>query len=261
MSPRGRTTIAALILCLILPTALADEIAQLKPVGTTTIQFKNRVIKLEKTTTVALKPGDQVCVQQGKLEVLRGPNKTKQVLATGQCLQVTGRSDAASVATFVQALVNNPRTADTQNAQSRGDDVLTGPAIHLPNDYALETVLLPISGRPNPKTLKLFDAAGKVIFTATRDEDSAVFELPTAKLRVARKLEVMNAQSQVLYAGAVYQVSFSSAPKNNQEAALRLLATGQVEYAPIAYSYLVKLGDVEGAKTLEEQIRLSFTGG
>ena len=260
MSPRA----CILALCaLALPAAaLADEIAQLKPQGVTTIQYRNRTLKLEKPTSVALKPGDQVCVQSGKLEVVRGGGKTKQALGAGQCLHITGRSDAASVATFVAGMINNPRTADTQNAQSRSDEVLVGPALHLPADYALETVLLPTSGRPNPKTARLLDANGKTIWTDKRDDDEAVFELPTAKLRAARKLEVLNAQGQVLYAGSVYQVSFQgTAPKSNREAAMRLLATGQPEFAPVAYSYLVKLGDAEGARSLEAQIRLSFVGG
>lgn len=244
--------------------ALADEVAELRPTGTTVITFRGKPATITKPTTVSLRAGDQLCVSSGKLELLRGVSKQKYVLEKGRCLQVSPPSnDGQSVMTFVQSLVNNPKTFDNQGAMSRGGDCkdCVGPALQVPKDFALPELLLPLSGRPNPKTLKLFDAKGAVLYSSALSDDEAVFAIPTGKLLKSSRLEVRNASNEVLYASSVFVADFGGkAPTNPTQAARRLLATGIAGYAPAAYSYLVKAGASDERTQLETFIRSNFIG-
>ncbi len=243
-------------------TALADEIAQLRPAGKAIVVMQRKTQEISKPTTVALKPGDQVCVKTGKLEFVRAGKK--QNMEAGQCLQISAkRSDGGSVAQFVVGLVNNPKTFDNQNAQSRNADCGTNcaaPGLQIPSNYNLPEVLLPMSGRPNPKTLRLTDASGKTILQLQDKNDDSVFKIPTSSLRKSRHIEITSATKDVLYSGDVYAVSTNESNTDPTSAAGSLLATQLIEYAPVAYSYLVKAGETESAKKLEQQIRLSFVG-
>ncbi len=244
--------------------ALADEVAELRPSGATLITFRGKPATITKPTTVSLRAGDQLCVSSGKLEVLRGISKQKYTLEKGRCLQVSPpANDGQSVMTFVQSLVNNPKTFDNQGAMSRGGDCkeCTGPSLQVPKDFALPELLLPMSGRPNPKTLKLMDAKGAVLFSSSLSDDEAVFALPTAKLLKSSRLEVRNASGEVLYAASVFVADFGGkAPVDPTQAARRLLATGIAGYAPAAYSYLVKAGSSDERTQLEGFIRSNFIG-
>lgn len=240
--------------------ALADETAELRPTGKTVITYRAKRIELKKPATVALQPGDQLCVMTGKLEVRRSNNKL--MLEAGKCLQVAPpRNDGESVLGFVKSLVNNPKSYDTQAAQSR-DINAAGmvPALHVPQNYALTTLSLPISGRPNPKVLKLLDAAGKAILTLSNNEDESTFEIPSVSLKKARRLEVRGADKEVLYAANVFTVEFANLPNDPLEAAKRLLETRSIEYAPAAYSLLLKAGSVDEASELEVHILFTFVG-
>lgn len=240
--------------------ALADETAELRPTGKTVITYRAKRIELKKPATIALQPGDQLCVITGKLEVRR--SNSKLALEAGKCLQVAPpRNDGESVLGFVKSLVNNPKSYDTQAAQSR--DPNTGgptPALNVPQRYALATLSLPISGRPNPKVLKLLDAAGKTILTLSNNDDESVFQIPSATLKKARRLEVRGADKKVLYAANVFLVEFANLPSDPLEAAKRLLETRSIEYAPAAYSLLLTAGSNAEALELEAHIRSSFAG-
>jgi hypothetical protein len=240
--------------------ALADETAELRPTGKTVITYRAKRIELKKPATVALQPGDQLCVMTGKLEVRRNNNKLE--LPAGKCLQVAPpRNDGESVLGFVKGLVNNPKSYDTQGAQSRDlNAVVPAPTLNLPSNYALNTLSLPISGRPNPKVLKLLDATGKTLMMLENKNDESVFEIPTANLKKARKLEVRGADKKILYAASIFLVEFANLPSDPLEAAKRLLETRSIEYAPAAYSLLVKAGSESEASELEAHIRASFTG-
>jgi hypothetical protein len=244
--------------------ALADEVAELRPTGATAITFRGKPATITKPTTVSLKAGDQICVTSGKLDLLRGTSKQKYTLEKGRCLQVSPpASDGQSVMTFVQSLVNNPKTFDNQGAMSRGGDCkdCAGPALQVPKDFALSELLLPVSGRPNPKTLRLMDTKGTVLYSSTSNADEAVFAIPTAKLLKAARLEVRNASHEMLYGANVYISDFGGkAPASPTEAARRLLATGNAGYAPAAYSYLVKAGSTDERAQLETFIRANFVG-
>ena len=240
--------------------ALADETAELRPTGKTVITYRAKRIELKKPATIALQPGDQLCVMTGKLEVRRG--NSKLALEAGKCLQVAPpRNDGESVLGFVKSLVNNPKSYDTQAAQSRDVNVVApAPALNVPRNYALATLSLPISGRPNPKVLKLLDMTGKTLLTLENKDDASVFEIPSAKLQKARKLEVRGADNKILYSASVFQVEFVNLPSDPLEAAKRLLETRNVEYAPAAYSLLLKAGSGAGASELESHIRATFVG-
>ncbi len=244
--------------------ALADEVAELRPTGATVISFRGKPVTIKKTTTVSLKAGDQICVTSGKLDLLRGLSKQKYTLEAGRCLQVSPpTNDGQSVMTFVQSLVNNPKTFDNQAAMSRGDDCkdCAGPALQIPKDFALRELLLPISGRPNPKTLRVLDAKGNVLFSSNSSADEAVFAIPTAKLLKSSRLEVKNASGEVLYGASIFISDFGGkTPTSPTEAARRLLATGIAGYAPAAYSYLVKAGSTDERTQLETFIRTNFVG-
>jgi hypothetical protein len=240
--------------------ALADETAELRPTGKTVITYRAKRIELKKPATVALQPGDQLCVMTGKLEVRR--SNSKLALEAGKCLQVAPpRNDGESVLGFVKSLVNNPKSYDTQAAQSRDPNAGgPAPALNVPQNYALATLSLPISGRPNPKVLKLLDAGGKTIFTQTNNNDESVFQIPNVTLKKARRLEVRGADKKVLYAASVFLVEFANLPSDPLEAAKRLLETRSIEYAPAAYSLLLKAGSNAEAIELEAHIRSTFAG-
>ena len=240
--------------------ALADETAELRPTGKTVITYRAKRIELKKPATVALQPGDQLCVMTGKLEVRR--INSKLALEAGKCLQVAPpRNDGESVLGFVKSLVNNPKSYDTQAAQSRDVNVVApAPALNVPRNYSLPTLSLPISGRPNPKVLKLLDVTGKTLLTLENKDDESVFEIPSAVLQKARKLEVRGADKKILYSASVFQVEFANLPSDPLEAAKRLLETRSVEYAPAAYSLLLKAGSGAGASELESHIRATFVG-
>ena len=240
--------------------ALADETAELRPTGKTVITYRAKRIELKKPATVALQPGDQLCVMTGKLEVRR--NNSKLALEAGKCLQVAPpRNDGESVLGFVKSLVNNPKSYDTQGAQSRGDGTTAiAPALNLPRNYALATLRLPISGRPSPKLLKLLDGGGKTLLSLENKDDDSVFEIPTAMLKKARRLEVRGANKKVLYAASVYLVEFANLPSDPLEAAKRLLETRSIEYAPAAYSLLLEARSNAEATELEAHIRSHFAG-
>jgi hypothetical protein len=256
-----RTLLAFAALTGFLPMiALADETAELRPTGKTVITYRAKRIELKKPATVALQPGDQLCVMTGKLEVRRSNGKL--ALEAGKCLQVAPpRNDAESVLGFVKSLVNNPKSYDTQGAQSR-DPNANGPTptLNVPQSYALATLSLPISGRPNPKVLKLLDATGKTLLTLESNDDESVFQIPSVTLKKTRRLEVRGADKQVLYAASVFQVEFANLPNDPLEAAKRLLETRSIEYAPAAYSLLLKAGSNAEASELEAHIRSNFAG-
>jgi hypothetical protein len=255
----GLLTIAAVSAFLPM-IALADETAELRPTGKTVITYRAKRIELKKPATVALQPGDQLCVMTGKLEVRRSSNKL--MLEAGKCLQVAPpRSDGESVLGFVKSLVNNPKSYDTQAAQSRDVNAITpAPALNIPRNFALTTLSLPISGRPNPKVLRLLDVTGKTLLTLENKDDESVFEIPSAMLQKARKLEVRGADKKILYSASVFQVEFANLPSDPLEAAKRLLETRSVEYAPAAYSLLLKAGSSPEASELEAHIRSTFVG-
>jgi hypothetical protein len=240
--------------------ALADETAELRPTGKTVITYRAKRIELKKPATVALQPGDQLCVMTGKLEVRR--SNSKLALEAGKCLQVAPpRNDGESVLGFVKSLVNNPKSYDTQAAQSRDPNAGgPAPALNVPQSYALATLSLPISGRPSPKVLKLLDASGKAILTLTNNDDESVFQIPSTTLKKARRLEVRGADKKVLYAASVFLIEFANLPSDPLEAAKRLLETRSIEYAPAAYSLLVKAGFTDEASELEAHIRSNFAG-
>ena len=240
--------------------ALADETAELRPSGKTVITYRAKRIELKKPATIALQPGDQLCVMTGKLEVRRG--NSKLTLEAGKCLQIVPpRNDGESVFGFVKSLVNNPKSYDTQAAQSRAPNAAgPTPALNMPQGYALATLSLPISGRPSPKVLKLLDAAGKTLLTLSNNDDESVFQIPSLTVKKARRLEVRGADKKILYAANVFLVEFANLPNDPLEAAKRLLETRNVEYAPAAYSLLLKAGSVDEASELEAHIRSSFVG-
>jgi hypothetical protein len=263
---KRKVVLLALIssLTMISSVALADEVAQLKPNGKTVITYRGKPVTLDKPTTVSLKPGDQICVTSGKLDVVRANQKQKMTLEKGRCLQVAPpRSDGQSVMSFVESLINNPKSFDQQGAMSRSADCqdCVGPALHVPADFGLAELRFPVAGRPNPKTLRLLDATGKTLFQTQTAEDEAVFAIPTAPLLKSVRLEVRNASNEVLYGASVYIVkSLEKTPTNPVEAARRLLATNNIGYVPAVYSYLVKANQTDGMTKLAEYIRASFIG-
>jgi hypothetical protein len=263
---KRKVALLALIssLAVVSSVALADEVAQLKPIGKTVITYRGKPVTLEKPTSVSLKPGDQICVTSGKLDVVRANQKQKLTLEKGRCLQVSPpRSDGQSVMSFVESLVNNPKSFDQQGAMSRSADCqdCVGPALHVPADFALPELRFPVAGRPNPKALRLLDAGGKTLFQTQTAEDEAVFAIPTGPLLKSARLEVRNASNEVLYGANVYIVkSLEKTPTNPIEAARRLLATNNIGYVPAAYSYLVKANQTDGMTKLEDYIRASFIG-
>jgi hypothetical protein len=104
------------------------------------------------------------------------------------------------------------------------------------------------------------DVTGKTLLTLENNDDEAVFQIPSATLQKSRRLEVRGADQKILYAASVFLVEFANLPSNPLEAAKRLLETRSLEYAPAAYSLLLKAGSVNEASELEAHIRANFAG-
>lgn len=252
--------IGVLVLALIPGVGRADEAAELRPEGKVRVQFKGEVREADTPLTLSLAPGDQLCVLQGRARLVL---KDERRLGPGECFQVPApRSVVQSFAQFVQGLFARPRSATATTLQSRGGECEQAPAVHLPRSFALPELLVPASGRPNPKTLKLLDAAGEEVYRLESGEDRAVFAVPGEALAKASRLQILNSRGQVLYAGDIFRVEFAEPlPQDPREAAMTLLATGLTDYAHAAYSLLVSAGAAQEAKSLEEQIRVSFACG
>lgn len=252
--------IGVLALVLITGLGVADEAAELWPEGKVKVQFKGEVRETDTPLTLSLAPGDQLCVLQGRARLVR---KEERRLGPGECFQVPApRSVVQSFTEFVRGLFARPRSATATILQSRGGECEQAPAVHLPLGFALPQLLVPASGRPNPKTLKLLDAAGAEVYRLESSEDRAVFAVPGEALAKASRLQILNSRDQVLYAGDIFRVEFAEAlPQDPREAAVALLATGLTDYAHAAYSYLVRAGASQEAKALEEGIRVNFACG
>ncbi len=251
-------TRVCVVFLLTLGIALADEAAELRPQGVAKVQFKGKTLDVDKPLTLALTGGDQICVLQGQVKLARAQGELS--LNQGQCFQTEApRNLGQSLVTFVRGLFAQPRTASTTALQSRGGDCEKAPAVHIPQNFDLPELLIPASGRPNPKALNLLDAAGKVVYTLESQDDRAVFRVPTAELAKASRLQILNSRGQAIYVGDIFRVEFAQAlPKDPHQAAEALLSTGLTDYAHAAYSYLSKSGTPEEIKALEDEIRVGF---
>lgn len=243
--------------------ALADEAIELRPDGPVKVQLRGKVLETDKTLTLALAAKDQLCLLAGQARLLRPQAKEERPLRQGECFQASApRSIGQSFVQFVQGIFAQPRTATATALQSRGGECERAPAIHIPRNFALPELLIPASGRPNPKSLKLFGASGQELLLLESPDDRAIFTVPAKALEQASRVQILNSRGESLYVGDIFRVEFAEAlPAEPGEAALALLATGIPDYAHTAYSYLVRAGKAEEAKALESEIRSGFACG
>lgn len=243
--------------------ALADEAIELRPDGPIKVQFRGKVTETDKPLTLALAAKDQLCLLGGQARVVRSQAREERSLRQGECFQASApRSIGQSFVQFVQGIFGQPRTATATALQSRGGECEKAPAIHIPKNFPLPELLVPASGRPNPKSLKLFDAAGQELLSLESPDDRAIFTVPAKALAQASRVQILNSRGESLYVGDIFRVEFAEAlPAEPGEAALALMATGIPDYAHAAYSYLVKAGKTEEAKALESEIRTGFACG
>lgn len=244
--------------------AFADEALQLRPEPKATVLLRDQLLGLDSPRAVVLGPGDRLCVREGLLKVMQ-TGKAERSLKAGECLQAAARSAGKSLLGFVEEMFKpKPRTTSGASLQSRGGecDANTTPTLHLPRQVGVGDLLFPVLGRPNPKTVRLYDGGGRLLYSQESPEDRAVMAIPLSELDQASRMEVVNARGDVLYGGDVYRVELTEPiPQDPREAALYFLATALPEYAPLAYTYLRRAGDTEAAKALEDQIRVAFACG
>lgn len=210
---------------------------------------------------LSLDAGDRLCVLEGKGKLSYGV-KAYTLTSTGaSCFEV------AKPKSFWDNLVascqdigvcrKEAEKAFVKEAKSRGADG-TAPALYLPADYSLSSLSLPIAGG---QSLNLINASRKEIATLS-DDGKGLFAIPTEQLKAASRIEVQNSSGVVVYAAPVRRVTLESeiSPANPHEAALALWLTGNVSYAPAAYSYLLASGDTDLASVMASRIGTEFRG-
>lgn len=215
--------------------------------------------------TLLLEPKDQVCLRQGSARLTYGVKVFSLNTAT-PCFQVV--PSPSRLQTLYKACqdigVCKRQAAEVfaKDAKTKGDLSLEAPALYLPGDYNLPSLSLPIAGGSLPKTLRLLDSSAGELYRQEIGKE-APFVLPAEQLRKAEQIEVRSASGTLLYRARVLRVSFDAptGAKSLRERALVLFATGVVNYAPAAYSYLLAAGETELAGVLEPQIRAVFKGG
>lgn len=210
---------------------------------------------------LSLDAGDRLCVTEGKGKLSYG--------VKAYILQSPGAScfELAKPKSFWDNLMascqdigvckKEAEKAFVKEAKSRGAEG-SAPALYLPADYSLATLSLPIVGG---QSLRLIKASKKELMGLSSD-GNGLFVLPVDKLKLASSIEVQNASGVVVYAAPVRWVRLESevTPTNSHEAALALWLTGNISYAPAAYSYLLASSDSDLAKVVENRIHAEFRG-
>ncbi|MDX2007379.1 MAG: hypothetical protein SFU83_19250 [Meiothermus sp.] len=208
---------------------------------------------------LTLAAGDRLCVTQGSGKLTFGVKNFALEAGKAACFEV------AKPKSFWDSLVascqdigvckQQAQAAFVREAKSR--DLEGGvPYLFLPADYALTSLTLTVAAG---RTLRLLGEGNKEL---ARLEGSEKFAVPTEQLRGAARVEVRNASDVVVYSSPLRWVNFASdvTANNPKEAALALWTTGDVSYAPAAYSYLLAAGDAELAALIETQVRREFRG-
>jgi hypothetical protein len=210
--------------------------------------------------TFGLEPGDRLCVIEGKGKLTFGVRNYSLGAAQTACFEVAKpKSFWTSLVQSCQDLGTCKKEAEkafAKEAKSKGETSATAPDLYISTDFALSNLRLPVSG----KTARLLDAGNKELLSL--EASGETFEIPAEKLKMARRLEVKNASGVVVYTAKVLWVSLESeaTPSTPREAALALMTSGNLSYAPAVYSYLLEAGEADLAKTVEGQIRAEFRG-
>jgi hypothetical protein len=211
---------------------------------------------------MTLNPGDRLCVEEGKAVLTNGAKVTN--LRPNECYFIRPpRSLWESLVTFGQGKIEQSYFIVPGVARGCDDPASCKTAfrynILLPTHYNAQNVRLPISGQP--KSLRLIDQAGVTLLELVlTPEQNEVFSIPTAILRLARRVEVKDGDT-LLYAGGVYSVAFDTNPNTSaRQQAAQLLATKDPSYAVIVFNYLLQAGLVKEAASTEAYIRKTFIG-
>lgn len=210
--------------------------------------------------TLNLEAGDRLCITEGKGRLVYGVKAFVLEARGAACFEV------ARPKSFWQNLVascqdigvckKQAEVAFIKEAKSRGpeDNI---PVLYLPTHYSLGTLTLTVA---NGQTLRLLDGANEL--QKVEAQGDGVFTISTDTLQKTGRLEVQSRSGLVVYAAPVRWVNFTSEVVTNTplEAALALWLTGDIGYAPAAYSYLLAAGENELTPILETQIRREFRG-
>lgn len=207
-----------------------------------------------------LAAGDRLCITEGQGRLLYGVKVFVLEARGAACFEV------ARPKSFWQNLVascqdigvckKQAEVAFIKEAKSR-NPAGNAPALYLPTDYSLGTLTLTVA---NGQTLRLLNGASEL--QKVEAQGDGVFTIATEALRKTERIEIVNRSGLVVYAAPVHRVSFASEVAANTplEAALALWLTGEIGYAPAAYSYLLAAGENELTPILETQIRREFLG-
>lgn len=207
-----------------------------------------------------LEAGDRLCLTEGKGRLLYGVRAFALEAGGMACFEV------ARPRSFWQNLVascqdigvckKQAEVAFIKEAKSR-NPAGSAPILYLPTDYSLDTLILTVAGG---QTLRLLNGASELQKLEARGV--GIFTIATETLRKTERLEVQSRSGLLVYAAPVYWVGFASEVAANTplEAALALWLTGEIGYAPAAYSYLLAAGASELASILEAQIRRELRG-
>ncbi|GEM84368.1 hypothetical protein [Meiothermus hypogaeus] len=206
-----------------------------------------------------LEAGDRLCITAGKGRLLYGVRAFALEARGAACFEV------ARPKSFWQNLVascqdigvckKQAEVAFIKEAKSRGTEGSV-PVLYVPTDYSLETLYLVVAAG---QSLRVLDSQQELAQIEVGREGFAV---SSTLLRRATRIEAVNRSGVVVYAAPVRWVHFASevTVENPLEAALALWLTGQIGYAPAAYSYLLAAGSTELARILEAQMRQEFRG-
>ena len=210
---------------------------------------------------LSLDAGDRLCVTEGKGKLSYGVKAYVLTSPGASCFEVAKPKrfwdNLVASCQDIGVCKKEAQKAFVKEAKSRGGDGAT-PALYLPTDYSLSTLSLPIAGG---QSLRLINASGKELLALSSD-GNGLFAVSTDKLKGASRIEVQNASGVVLYAAPVRWVMLESevSPSNPHEAALELWLTGNVSYAPAAFSYLLASNDTDLASTVASRIGTEFRG-
>ncbi len=207
-----------------------------------------------------LEAGDRLCVTEGTGRLVYGVKAFVLEARGVACFEVARpRSLWQNLVASCQDIGVCKKQAEVafiKEAKSRGPEGHT-PVLYLPTSYGLGTLTLTVA---SGQTLRLLDGASEL--QKVEAPGDGVFTIAADVLRKTRRVEVLRRSGLVVYAAPVRWVNVASevAASSPLEAALALWLTGNIGYAPAAYSYLLAAGDDELARILEAQIRQEFRG-
>jgi hypothetical protein len=204
---------------------------------------------------IEAQPGDRFCLEGGQARILYGP-RAFTLSASSGCFQLA--QPAGNWERLVETCrdIKACKARSKQYCQKMAGSKGTGDAtpLYLPTDFSLPSLTLPSLGA---QVLRLLDAEGQEVLR--QQPTDSLFRIPRDRLRFARRLELKKGEITVLSTEVVWVVLETDAiPQNPKAQGLRLFLSGELGFAPAAYSYLLAAGEQELALELREHIRIGF---